>query len=176
MTEEAKKVAPLRQETKEGEVQRATGSVSARSLSPFEEMDRLFESLFPRSWLRPMRWEWPSMGELAAPFEGRVPKVDIIDRDEDILVRAELPGVDKKDLDISITDNTVTIHATTSREQEQEEGEYYRREITRGSYSRTLALPAEVDAEGAKASFKDGILELTVPKVAKAKRRRIEVQ
>lgn len=173
MTEEARKVTPLQKEGKEGEVQRAA---PARSLSPFEEMDRLFESVFPRSWLRPLRWEWPALGELATPFEGRLPKVDVVDRDNDILVRAELPGVDKKDLDISITDNTVTIHAVTSRESEEEQGEYYRREISRGSFSRTLALPAEVDADGAKASFKDGILELTVPKVAKAKRRRIEVQ
>ena len=139
-------------------------------------MDRLFENFFPRSWLRPMRWEWPSVGELAAPFEGRLPKVDVVDRDSDILVRAELPGVDKKDLDISITDNAVTIHASTSRESKEEKGEYYRREITRGSFVRTVALPAEVDADGAKASFKDGILELTVPKVAKAQRRRITVE
>ncbi len=175
MTEEARKnVATISKEGKAGEVQRAAPS---RTLSPFEEMDRLFESFLPRGWLRPMRWEWPSMGELAAPFEGRLPKVDVVDRDSDILVRAELPGVDKKDLDISITDNTVTIHATTSHESEEEkEGEYYRREITRGTFSRTVALPAEVDADAAKASFKDGILELTVPKVEKAKRRRIEVQ
>ncbi len=173
MTEEARKVAPLQREEREGEVQRIS---RPRTLSPFEEMDRLFESVFPRGWLRPMRWEWPSLGELAAPFEGRLPKVDVVDRDNDILVRAELPGVDKKDVDISITDNTVTIHATTRRESTEEEGEYYRREISTGAFSRTLALPAEVDADGAKASFKDGILELTVPKVAKAKRRRIEVQ
>ncbi|HHH35588.1 MAG TPA: Hsp20/alpha crystallin family protein [Gammaproteobacteria bacterium] len=174
MTQEAtKNVATIGKEAREGEVQHASPS---RAMSPFEEMDRLFESFFPRSWLRPMRWEWPSVGELAAPFEGRLPKVDVVDRDSDILVRAELPGVDKKDLDISITDNTVTIHATTSREQEREEGEYYRREITRGSFARTVALPAEVDADGARASFKDGILELTVPKVAKAQRRRITVE
>ncbi|MFQ5487930.1 MAG: Hsp20/alpha crystallin family protein [Gammaproteobacteria bacterium] len=174
MAEESRKnVATISKEGKEGQVQRTAAS---RAPSPFEEMDRLFESFFPRNWLRPMRWEWPAAGELAAPFEGRLPKVDVVDRDSDILVRAELPGVDKKDLDISITDNTVTIHATTSREAEEEKGEYYRREITRGSFSRTVALPAEVDADAAKASFKDGILELTVPKVEKAKRRRIEVQ
>ncbi len=172
MTEEARKnVTTTGEEGKGGEVQRAV----SRAPSPFEEMDRLFESFFSRNWLRPMRWEWPAAGELSAPFEGRLPKVDVVDRESDILVRAELPGVDKKDLDISITDNAVTIHATTSRETEEEKGEYYRREITRGSFSRTVALPAEVDADAAKASFKDGILELTVPKVEKAKRRRIEV-
>ncbi len=175
MTEQARQnVATISKEGKQGEVQRA--ATTSRTPSPFEEMDRLFESFFPRSWLRPMRWEWPAMGELTAPFEGRLPKVDVVDRDSDILVRAELPGVDKKDLDISITDNTVTIHATTSSEREEEKGEYYRREISRGTFSRTVALPAEVNADGAKASFKDGILELTVPKVEKAKRRRIEVQ
>lgn len=169
-----RKVANISKGEREGEVQRAR---SSRAMSPFEEMDRLFESFMPRGWLRPMRWEWPSMSEMAAPFEGRMPKVDVMDRDTDILVRAELPGVDKKDLDISVTDNTVSISATTSQETEEEKkGEYYRREISRGSFSRTVALPAEVDADSAKASFKDGILELEVRKVEKAKRRRIEVR
>jgi len=157
---------------KKGAVQHtATG----RFLSPFEEMEQIFDNLVPRGWLRPARWEWPEWGNLGAPFEGRTPKVDVIERDEDILVRAELPGVDKKDLDISVTDNTLTIKASTRTEEEKEEGEYHRHEIVTGSFSRSILLPAEVDGDKAKASFKDGLLELTIPRVAKAKRRKIEV-
>ena len=148
----------------------------ARMLSPFEEMERLFESSFPRGWLRPHRWGWPSWGELPAPFEGKTPSVDVIDRENEVVVKAELPGVDKKDLDISVTNNTVTIKGKTSHEEKEEKGDYYRCEISRGEYSRTLALPAEVDESNAKANFKDGILELTLPKKESAAARQITVQ
>lgn len=149
---------------------------SARSLSPFEEMERMFESYFPRGWMHPFfNWERPSWGELAAPFEGKMPRVDIVDHDEEIVVKAELPGVDKKDLDVSVTENTVTIKGSTSQEEKEEKGDYYRSEISRGTYSRTLSLPSDVAADKAKATFKDGVLELTLPKMKKAKRHTIKV-
>ena len=147
-----------------------------RALSPFEEMDRMFEDFFPRSWMRPFRWEWPSLGEMAKPFEGKMPKVDVIDRDDEVVVKAELPGVEKKDLDVSVTETSVTIKGTTSHEEKEEKGDYYRCEISRGAYARTVALPSYVDADKAKASFKDGVLELKLPKVKKSKRRSIEIK
>jgi HSP20 family protein len=147
-----------------------------RALSPFEEMDRMFEDFFPRGWMRPFRWEWPSLGEMAKPFEGKMPKVDVIDRDDEVVVKAELPGVEKKDLDVSVTETSVTIKGTTSHEEKEEKGDYYRCEISRGAYARTVALPSYVDADKAKASFKDGVLELTLPKVEKSKRRSIEIK
>jgi len=147
-----------------------------RALSPFEEMDRLFEDYFSRGWMRPFRWEWPSLGEMAKPFEGKMPKVDVIERDDEVIVKAELPGVDKKDLDVSVTENSVTIKGSTSHEEKEEKGDYYRCEISRGAYARTVALPSYVDADKAKASFKDGVLELKLPKVEKSKRRSIEIK
>jgi HSP20 family protein len=147
-----------------------------RALSPFEEMDRLFEDYFSRGWMRPFRWEWPSIGELAKPFEGKMPKIDVIERDDEVVVKAELPGVDKKDLDVSVTENSVTIKGTTSHEEKEEKGDYYRCEISRGAYARTVALPSYVDADKAKANFKDGVLELKLPKVEKSKRRSIEIK
>ena len=147
-----------------------------RALSPFEEMDRLFEDYFSRGWMRPFRWEWPSLGEMAKPFEGKMPKVDVIDRDDEVVVKAELPGVEKKDLDVSVTETSVTIKGTTSHEEKEEKGDYYRCEISRGAYARTVALPSYVDADKAKASFKDGVLELKLPKVKKSKRRSIEIK
>lgn len=147
-----------------------------RALSPFEEMDRLFEDYFSRGWMRPFRWEWPSIGEMAKPFEGKIPKVDVIERDDEVVVKAELPGVEKKDLDVSVTENSVTIKGSTSHEEKEEKGDFYRCEISRGTYSRTVGLPSYVDADKAKATFKDGILELTLPKVEKSKRRTIEVK
>jgi HSP20 family protein len=154
---------------------RQPASVS-RALSPFEEMDRMMESFFPRAWTRPMRWEWPQLAEMTGALEAKMPKVDVLDREAEILVRAELPGVDKKDIDISVTENTVTIKGATSSETKEERGNYFRREISRGSFSRTLALPSEVNSEAAKASFKDGVLELSIPKIERSKRRSIKVE
>ena len=147
-----------------------------RAVSPFEEMDRMFEDFFSRGWMRPFRWEWPSLGEMAKPFEGKIPKVDVIERDEEVVVKAEIPGVEKKDLDVSVTENSVTIKGTISREAKEEKGDYYRCEISRGAYARTVGLPSYVDADKAKATFKDGVLELTLPKVEKSKRRSIEIK
>ncbi len=158
------------------EIQSSPVVTPTRSMSPFEEMDRLMESFFPRQWLRPFRWDMPSWSELGAPLEMRSPRVDIIDRDNDIVVKAEIPGVKKEDIDVSMTDTTVTIKGSTSHEEKQEKGNYYRCEISRGTFSRTVALPSNVDADKAKAVFSDGILELTIPKVEKAKRKSITVE
>lgn len=147
---------------------------AAHVLSPFEEMDRLFDSYFSRGWLRP--FQFPSLSKMAAPFEGRTPNIDLIDRDNEFVIKAELPGVDKKDLDISVSQNSVTIKGTTRHEEKEEKGDYYRCEISRGSYARTMALPADVDEEHSKATFKDGVLELTLPKLKKTKRHSIKVE
>lgn len=148
----------------------------ATAMSPFEEMEKLFEGRFPRGWFSPFHMKWPVLSEVAAPFEGKTPSVDVIDRDDEVIVKAELPGVEKKDLDISVTNNSVTIKGTTSHEAKEEKGDYYRCEMSRGSYSRMLALPSEVDEDKAKATFKNGVLELTLPKVKKARRKTIEVE
>ena len=143
-----------------------------RRLSPFDEMDRMFESFFPHRWMQPFHWEqqrWPDLPEINAP------KVDVIDRDKEIVVKAEMPGVDKKDVDVSMTDNNVTIKGSTSHEEKEEKGNYYRCEISRGSFSRTVSLPANVDAEKAKATFNNGILELVIPKVERSHRKSVNI-
>jgi HSP20 family protein len=152
--------------------------VPAHALSPFEEMEhmmeRMFEGMFPRGWMRPFRWDRPLLGEFPS-VQAWMPKVDLIDREDELVLRAEIPGVDKKDLDISLTRNAVTIKGQTSHEEKEEKGAYYRAELSRGTFTRTLILPADVDTEKAKAEFKDGILELAMPKVEKAKRRSIKL-
>lgn len=161
----------MAEETKKQELQKPA---PARALSPFEEMDRMFDHFLRRGWMRPWRFEWPSFPEMALP-EMKVPKVDVVDRENEIVVKAEVPGVDKKDIDISVGEDTVTIKGETRREEKEEKGDYYRCEISRGAFSRTVALPAAVDGTGARASFKDGMLELTLPKVEKAKRHTVKV-
>jgi HSP20 family protein len=162
----------MAEETKKTqEIQKAT---PARALSPFEEMDRMFNHFLRRGWMHPWRFEWPTFPELALP-ELRAPKVDIIDRESEVVVKAEVPGIDKKDLDISVSENTVTIKGSTRHEEREEKGDYYRCEISRGSFTRTVTLPANVDGSKAKANFKDGVLELTLPKVETAKRHAVKV-
>ena len=147
---------------------------AAGMMNPFEDMERWFDDFFPRRWMRP-RWEFPSFPEFESSFEGRYPKVDVINRDSEVVVRAELPGVSKENLDVSMADNKLTIRATTHSEQKEEKEEYYRREMSRGEFQRTLIIPDDVDAEKIQASFKDGILELTMPKLKSAERRSIKV-
>lgn len=141
------------------------------ALSSFEDIENFWDNIFPVGW--PMRFE-----RAMHPFSrisGKTPSVDVIDAEDTVIVHAELPGVQKKDLDVSVSDHTVTIKGEIKREEKEEKGDYYRCEIQRGAYSRTVALPAEVDGSKAKAKFKDGILELTLPKFEEAKRRHIEI-
>ncbi|TNF98364.1 MAG: Hsp20/alpha crystallin family protein [Gammaproteobacteria bacterium] len=147
----------------------------AHVISPFEDMDRWFQGFFPHGLMRPFRMGWPSWGELAVPFEGRMPKVDVIDRDDEVVVRAEVPGVEKDDLEISVSDNSVTIKGETKHEEKEEKGAYYRSEISRGAFTRTVVLPGIVATDKAKAKFKDGVLELTIPKIEKTRRRTIKI-
>lgn len=149
---------------------------SARALSPFEEMDRMFDNFLTRGWFRPFQMDWPALPKTSLPFEGKTPNIDVIERDDEIVVKAELPGVDKKDIDLSVTNTKVTIQGKTSHEKKEEKGNYYRCEISRGSYARTISLPAEVDESKAKAVFRDGILELSIPKLQKSKRRTVTIE
>lgn len=135
----------------------------------FGDIDRLFDDFFGRRMLRPFGWE--PFGEITAS----APSVDVIDRPDEVLVRAAVPGYKKDEIEISVSDSTLTIKGETKSEQEEKEGDYYRHEISTGSFSRTLALPAQVDESKAQARMKDGMLELTLPKVEKSKRRTITI-
>lgn len=140
-------------------------------LMSFDEFDNFFDEFLSRRWPRLMDWNMPTLSESAG-----VPKVDILDHDNDIEVQAALPGVKKEDLDVSITNQAITIRSSTKEEKKEEEkGKYFRREISRGEFQRTVSLPDNVDGEKANASFKDGILKVTIPKTEKSKRKNIEI-
>jgi HSP20 family protein len=166
-----------KKENKGKEVEKATPAPApARATGPFEEVDRLLEKLSLRGLMRPMGMDWPGWGERHLPLEGRMPRVDVVDREAEVVVRAELPGVEKKNLEVSATDNTVTIRGSTRHEEKEEKGDFYRCEISRGTFSRSVVLPAVVDGAKGSASFKDGVLELVLPKAEKAKRRNITIK
>lgn len=161
--------------TKAPAVEKATPA-RARMLTPLEEMEHLFDRVLGRGWLRPMRWEFPTWGEFGAAFEGMTPKVDVIDRETEIVVRAQVPGVERKDLEITLADNLLTLKGRTTHETKEEKGDFHRREMTYGEFTRTIALPAEVDDTKARATLKDGVLEMVMPKVAAARRRAIKIE
>lgn len=133
------------------------------------DMDRLFEEFFAPS---PRRRRW-----LGKPEAGLIiPAVEMFDRENEVVVKAELPGVNKKDIDLSITKDSITLKGEVRREEEIKEENYYASERSYGSFTRTLALPVEVDSEKAKASFKNGVLELVIPKKEEAKPKEIKIE
>lgn len=138
-----------------------------------EQIESLFEDFFNRRWLRPFSMDWPAW---PAKLETKAPKIDVIDRESELVVRAELPGFAKEDLDVNVTRNAVTVKGSSRKEEEKEEGEYHHREIVSRTVSRTVPLPCEVDSASAKAKLKDGMLEVTVSKAKGAENKRIEIE
>ena len=150
--------------------------VRRRTQGLFDDMERMFDQLQEMVPWRGGRWGMPPwVGELENRVM-RTPSVDIIDRDTEVIVRAAVPGMNKDDLELSLTENTISLAGKISREEKEEKADYVRSEIYRGDFSRTLSLPAEVDAERAKASFKDGVLEVVVPKKAPVQRKTIPIE
>jgi HSP20 family protein len=143
---------------------------SSGGLMSFDELDNFFDDFLSRRWPRLLDWN------MSAQTETNFPKVDILDHDNDIEVHAAMPGVKKEDLDVTVTNQAITIRSCTKEEKKEEEkGKFFRREIRCGEFQRTLALPENVDGDQAKASFKDGILTVTIPKTEKSKRKSIEI-
>lgn len=136
----------------------------------FGDVDRMFEDFINRRWLRPFGWESPF-----AEATAFAPSVDVIDRDEEVVVRAEMPGYKKEDIEVVVSDTSLTIKGETKAEKKEEKGDYYCREISHGAFSRTVSLPTAVDDTKAKATMTDGVLELTLPKVEKSERHTITI-
>jgi len=103
------------------------------------------------------------------------PAVDVYAKGDDIVVHVELPGVEKDDIDLKVENGTLTIRGERKRASEIEEGKAYRLERAYGSFTRRFSLPKGLDASGVKAAFKNGVLEVTLPKAEEAKPRKIEV-
>lgn len=121
------------------------------------DMERAFEEMFEPA--RRRRW-WPG----AAQKTVFVPPLDMYDRKDEIVIKMELPGVRKEDIELSITKDTISIKGEVKREEEiPEEGAYVRERVF-GTFSRMITLPTEVDSSKAKATFKEGILEIVLPK------------
>lgn len=172
----------ITENTSAGKTKSSPAPAASTMAHPIAEMERAFDRFFGRGF--PSLWrgrDFPIMdslfGDSLLEFNGqRLPNIDVVDRDADILVRAEVPGVDKKDLSISLTDNLLTIKGETKSEKKEEKGDYHRREISSSAFARTFTLPGTVDSGKAVASLKDGVLEIILPKAESSKKRNIEVK
>ncbi len=137
---------------------------------PFEETERLFEEFFNNFGLAsfsPFEMAW---GEFT-------PRVDVIETEKEIQVKAELPGMSEKDIQVSLSRDALTLSGEKKTEEEHRSGNVYRMERGYGVFSRTITLPVNVDTDKAEATFKNGVLTIRVPKVAAAKdSRRIKVK
>jgi HSP20 family protein len=140
-------------------------------LGAFDEMDRLFGRFMGRpfgpSWLPRLRWP--------EDVEVSFPDVDIFEDDNEVVLKAELPGVSKEDLEVDVTEDAITISGEKKKEEKVERKDYYRLERSFGSFSRSFSLPAGVQSSDARASFKDGVLEIKVPKKEEARKKKIKV-
>lgn len=144
-------------------------AAASGSLFSISELDNFFDDFLLRKWPRLLDWNFP------AGFEKGVPKVDILDRDTEIEVQAALPGISKDNLDVTINNQTITIRASAEQASKADEGRYFRREISRGEFQRSISLPVNVDGDNATASFKDGVLKVIIPKTEQSKRKTIEI-
>jgi len=146
-------------------------------LSPIREVERFFDRLWPRMLMRPLSLDWPSWGGIEELVKNvRVPPINVIDRDDDVLLHIELPGIEKKNIHLSVSDNVLVIKGSSSRRSESKEHDFVRREFAQQDFSRSLILPEGVNADKAVAHLKDGVLEVVLPKEKSLKRRAIEVQ
>ncbi len=105
-----------------------------------------------------------------------MPAVDVYEKDNEVVVKAEIPGMSKDDIEVSLANSTLTISGEKKKEEEIKDQDYYRCERSFGSFSRSIELPAPVKTEDAKASFVNGVLEIHLPKTAETKRKLITVE
>lgn len=105
-----------------------------------------------------------------------MPSIDISETDGEIHVKAELPGLETKDIDVNVSGDLLTIRGEKKEETETEEESYHARERYYGSFQRSIRLPSEVKSENAEASFKNGVLNLKLPKSETARTRKIEIK
>lgn len=130
-----------------------------------DDFDRVFEGFF-----RPMRWVEE------ATSENFVPAMDIKERENEYVVRTDLPGVRKEDINVTLENGLLTISAERKSEEVEKEGEReLRRECRYGRYVRSLRLGTQIDEKGVKANYRDGVLELVLPKAEEVKPRKIAV-
>ncbi len=135
-----------------------------------EEIERAFSNFYTKR-------AAPEKGEKTAKTGTRMPATDVYETENNVIVAAELPGIDKKDIALNITGNEIEIRAEKKQEKEQKGKGFYKFAAARNQFYRRMTLPAEVKPEKAKAEYKNGLLRVEIPKTKKAaKKKKIEIQ
>src|SRR5262245_3495165 len=154
----------------------------SRALTPWQtlsdfgrwerEMERMFEHFFER------RMGSPQSGSLWPVRSGNPAPVDLYEDQNELVAKVELPGLEKDEIKVSISNHTLTITAEKQHKEEIKEENYYRVERNHGTVRRSVELPADVETDQVKASFKNGLLEIRMPRsqTEQSKQKRIEVQ
>lgn len=130
-------------------------------LSEFDDMDKMMESMLPT---------------VRGNQFGFTPAVDMYEDKDSIVIETQLGGIDPDKVDVSIENNVLTIKGESEKRSEVEDKNYYRKEIRRGSFYRSIPLPTKVDGENAQAVNEDGMLRITVPKAVEVKPKTIRIQ
>ncbi len=135
-----------------------------RELARIEnEINRIFKELIPQQ-------------EVATEVVAWAPRVDVYEKDNNLVIEAEIPGAKKEDIEVKVKDNAVVIRGEVKREEEKKEENYYRSERFYGKFERVIPLPTDVKIEEAKAEYQDGVLKLTIPKATAEKEVKIEIK
>ena len=138
-----------------------------------EEMDHLFEDFgLGRGWLTPM------LDKANLPQGPWTPQVEVFERDHELVLRADLPGLSKEDVNVELADEAITIEGERKNEHEEKREGYYRSERSYGKFYRRIPMPEGVKAEDASASFSNGVLEITIPALKREpqKARRLDIR
>ena len=145
------------------------GLIPSRPFRDLEEMERRFDDVF--SWpLLPAVWRRSPTMEM-----GWAPAIDVFEKEDKFVVKAELPGMKEEDIDISVVGNTLTIKGERKAESEVKEDDYYYCERSYGSFSRSIDVPSNVDTQKIEANYEDGVLEISLPKTPEVKPNKISV-
>jgi HSP20 family protein len=142
-----------------------------RPFSDIARWERLMDDVLGRRF-RPL-WvdQWLSGKDLGIP----VPALDLYEEKDEIVAKAEIPGIEKDAVQVNITDHLLTIKGEKKKEEETKEKNFYRAERSYGAFSRSVELPADVQVEKARASFRNGVLEIHLPKTDEAKKKEVKV-
>ena len=140
-----------------------------RPIRDIEEMERRFDELFGRPFLPPT-WR-----RLPLEEKGWAPAIEVFEKGDKFVIKSEVPGMKEDDVDVSVVGDTLTIRGERKAESEVNEEDYYCCERSYGSFFRSIALPSTVDAKKIEASYEDGVLEVTIPKAAEVKPKKVPI-
>ncbi len=142
--------------------------------------DRDLEPVGTFDWLQQQindLFDFPRFPEMQGLFDRRIsPAVDVVEHPDHFRVECDLPGLDMKDIDLSIASGVLTIKGEKREERVSDKAKVYRKETWEGSFQRTVSLPATVDADKVEATYRDGVLVIRLPKKEEAKTRKIELK